>query len=182
MILNNFKRLMFGGGCKSISGENAKSSINSLSQLLQNNTDKITSSFTGSYNVAAVYRPILSIGKNDAEVTPDDYVLDLFDETNFNIISQTIDIDKINNPREYMYKIMRVINYSTSATESLTVNEIGLYLLEISYNSGFSISHGINGGSHNRPENIVLIAREKLETPVILNPGSTHLFTMEIRA
>lgn len=188
MILNNFKSLFNGRNSKNLAGTYSGLSDSNLITALhrQYNNKMSEHSWTSNTSNMGSFSQLV-IGTNDAEVTLDDYIIHIVDETYITYISQAIEVFDIqSNPTlDYTYRITRTISYSSEATENLIVNEIGLYerYIHSNDNGGYkSIQIGDGTGDGNSGLNLShLLIREKLETPVVLKPGDIYTFVLTIK-
>lgn len=189
MILNNFmsflsnkKGLNVGGTFSALQHSNL---VQTLSRSWNYPMSKV--SYTGSSSNYG-FGSVLVLGTNNSDVRPDDYKIHLIDETYIKYVSQTIQPYNIEEDPTFSsrWQISRMIEYSSEATEELTVNELGLYARYCNDNSTGSVHTKQTGDATDPNTNsslgyIFLLVREKLETPVVLKPGDIYTFVLTIK-
>ena len=166
MLTNNFvsvfKNLItqynpVGGGCyKLYNGSTSTDVYNIVSEITNlNNLYAVKGA-----PQEGIHGICLLIGSGTTEPSHEDYKL-VNEITNYEVLSQSIIRNNNKNDSEFL-DITRIIRNNTA--QDITVSEIGVCIKTMQNYACAS----------------VLIAREVLESPVIVKPGEKHSFTMSL--
>ena len=115
----------------------------------------------------------ICLGQGNTEVSYDDYKLS-GDVVENKLIQVSNEVIYENNSKEFVHTL--IATYTNSTDEVVTINEWGLYA-----SNDFGGSSTLKGIYSNN-DNSILLTREVLDEPVVIEPGTTATLTFTLRA
>ena len=111
------------------------------------------------------------VGAGTTEVSVNDYALG--SAFNSAIVTSSISSIIYENTEDFKIKKLYVITGKNNGSESITINEVGIY-------KRFHASNPTQGSASRLSENKYLMVRQLLETPITVPAGKEYRITLEV--
>lgn len=197
MFLRNFDNILLlslglGGPTIPYTGNSANLYLNSTTSFLDGNLNvKKPDASVGSLryisrsNEYSNRQAILSLkfdgiclGDGDTEVTYDDYKLSgNVVKNNLVVVSNNTTYDSVTK----QYTTTLVASYNNATEETITIKEWGKFTNNFYDSSNYSANGTIINAFSNSDSKSILLTREVLETPVVIEPGETATLTFQLK-